>query len=245
MRNAREKGSKKIEGTLHIGRRLGTNQVIIVSMEAFDSQPLMYDFNVFQAKTDGQGQFVITYVPPGTRKLARLVPMGNGSQTHQPIGSVDVKPGGITKVSLGGTGESVIGKAKLSTSSTPVDWKSVQGSIHTSFPKPFQRLQAKKTPEEQLAYQKTDEFKLAMKDAWKDFHSYPAVFSDDGSFVVDEVPPGKYELDVQQSNPHDLPHVTTRTVLGHAEVSIAATAQAGTDTSVDLGVIELTPPKLP
>jgi hypothetical protein len=234
-----------IEGTLHIGRRLGTNQVIVVSMEAFDSQPLMYDGNVFQAKTDSHGQFVITYLPPGPRKLARLIPLGNSSWTQQPIGSVDVKPGGVTKAILGGTGETVIGKAKLSASSTPVDWKSVQGSIHTSFPKTFQRLQAMKTPDEQLAYQKTDEFKLAMKDAWKDFHTYPAVFSDDGSFVADEIPPGKYELDVQQANPHDLPHVTTRTVLGRAEISVTATAQAGTDATVDLGVLELTPQKLP
>ena len=64
-----------------------------------------------------------------------------------------VKAGGVTRVDLGGTGETVIGKAKLPETKTEVDWKRVQGTIHNSFPKPPEKFAAMKTVEERMALQ--------------------------------------------------------------------------------------------
>ncbi|MDB6019134.1 MAG: hypothetical protein JWR19_3623 [Pedosphaera sp.] len=229
----------RIEGTLHIGRHLGTNQMVVLRQSGFDADALIFDFNEFQVKTDDQAHFVITYVPPGEQTFALMIPQGDSGQTSEPLGLAVVKSGGVTQVSLGGTGETVIGKANFSESGMPVDWKRAQGSIHTSFPKPMEELKTKKTPQEQLAYQQTEEFKSAMKAAWKDFHYYPVMFSDDGSFVAHEVPPGKYEFDVHKFTPGEMPRMGEPVIFWHGEITVAKAADQSSDAPVDLGIVEL------
>ncbi|MGH7942759.1 MAG: hypothetical protein ACREFR_17000, partial [Limisphaerales bacterium] len=120
----------KIEGTLREGPRPGTNQMIEIvdwrGVVASNSiSPLMFDLNAYQAKTDGQGRFVLTYIPPGTHELSREVPEGNG-WVNEMLGAIDIKPGETKQVTLGGNERTVVGRVKVD-EHAPKNWR--QGNL--------------------------------------------------------------------------------------------------------------------
>ncbi len=178
----------RIEGTLHIGRRIGTNEQVIVESDnmVFGNAPML-DAEAFQARTDDAGRFVITFVPPGERKIARMIPNGSGSWQHSAPTIVAVKPGVVTQVSMGGTGVTVVGKVHVA--EHEVTWHNVHASLHNQFPEAFKKG---RTTEEQSAWVSTPEAKMAMKN----YRVFPIMISADGSFRAEEVLPGKYDLDI-------------------------------------------------
>jgi hypothetical protein len=97
----------RIEGVLRIGTRLGTNEE--VQLGAFNSGPaIFHNSSVWKTVTDGEGRFVFTCVPPGTRGVS------HGGIREK----FTVKPGETIHISVGGTGRAVIGKLVIPSTAT-------------------------------------------------------------------------------------------------------------------------------
>ena len=218
----------RIEGTLRVGRRLGTNELVVLESGNgfFDNSQLILDAQEFQARTNEQGRFVMTFVPPGERRIARLIPLGAGRQQHSAPTSVTVRPGAVTRVVVGGTGRTVSGKVHVADQA--VNWDNVQASLHTQLPAAFkQHLYPKwfSSPE--------------AKQALKSYHVYPVIFGADGSFHADEVPPGSYifELTVMSGSE---PRFGPANVLGHFQRDVVIPEPASKDdpAPADLGTLD-------
>ncbi len=112
---------------MRAGKRLGTNES--VSLQRYSAGELNYNFDEYKTTTDDQGKFVLTFVPPGEQFLSRQISLGAGSWTGGSMASVTVKAGGITEMTMGGTGRAVVGKALFKDSPTNFAWKDVTLSL--------------------------------------------------------------------------------------------------------------------
>jgi hypothetical protein len=92
----------RVEGVLRVGKQIGANEQVHLSVfNHFGS--LEYDYRVFDAVTDRDGEFVFTCVPPGGWVVSHK---GMGDQ-------FTVKSGETNRITVGGTGRPVIGKLPL------------------------------------------------------------------------------------------------------------------------------------
>ncbi|HEY3853936.1 MAG TPA: M56 family metallopeptidase [Verrucomicrobiae bacterium] len=161
----------EIHGTLKIGRKLGLDQ--IVDMRDFPFDGLSFEVPRFRTRTDDKGQFVMTYVPPGERGLAREISLGGGSITSGTPIPVMVKAGGITEVTLGGNGREVNATVVYPDAPADFDWKNARVAFHTVRP---------------LDGAKNTDYKM---------RSYVSeMTTNNGSFVFEDVLPGAYEFSV-------------------------------------------------
>jgi beta-lactamase regulating signal transducer with metallopeptidase domain/HEAT repeat protein len=94
-----------IEGVLRVGTRPGPNQQVVLGAAA--GARFFFDLQAFQDKTDLDGKFVFTHVPPGTWHIS------HGSEHFWDGELVTVKAGETNHVTLGGTGRPVIGKVMI------------------------------------------------------------------------------------------------------------------------------------
>jgi hypothetical protein len=220
-----------IEGILHIGRRLGTNELVLVKSGGAFSGPSLLEYDDFRARTDDQGRFSISFVPPGEREVVRLIPSGANSFTHGVPTPVTVKPGGITEVSLGGAGRTVLGQALAGNLATNINWPRSHAAIHTPYPKQPTELSL----EERQKWYSSE----AGRAAWKKVRAYSGIFSSDGSFRADEVPPGNYELDIMLSSAAEPWNPGDFAASAHREIVIPDAATKDDDSAVDLGKVEV------
>jgi hypothetical protein len=231
----------RIEGILRVGRHLGTNELVTLQQAPMFEKPQpMIDGNDFQARTDNQGRFIFTQVPPGERKIARMIPQGERSWVHSPGTSITVKPGDVTRIEIGGNGRTVIGKLRLSQPNPDVDWRRAHAAIHSPYPSPFPKFT---DPQKQSAWIESPEG----KDFWKNIRThpaYPVILASDGSFRVEEVRPGKYEFEVSLLR-SDTPQ-SALDFLGTFKKSIVVPEgkSPDDDSPADLGILEskLEPP---
>jgi beta-lactamase regulating signal transducer with metallopeptidase domain/uncharacterized GH25 family protein len=250
----------RIEGTLRVGHHVGTNEQVMLefpqsrwntktfhkagqqtnALTITNSSPVMlqpplYDSNAFQARTDDEGRFVISFVPPGRQIIARLVPSGPNSWTASQLATVDVKPGETTVTNVGGTGRNVIGKVIFADGAKP-DFTNGFGFvvINTPTSKIMQKVRQLKTDEERKAFYESDEFQAATKDA----RSFSARLMPDCSFRAEDVLPGKYEVNFQlrqvaQNN------TTFVMFTSPQELMVPETKDKEDDSPVDWGDVEL------
>ncbi len=202
----------RIEGTLRIGTETGANQTIVARVAGKGNS---YEVTT---ETDEQGSFMISRVPPTLVRFCRQTPINPRPFTRLyrgDLGTAEVQPGQTTRVALGGTGRTVIGRAVLPQSyGNVVDWK--YAVISLSAPS--------STTEQQTA-------------------PYQTMVDDEGRFHIDDVAPGSYRLDISASDPpqnalqvEGLPFVTlTR------DITIPPSTTGNTDGLIDLGDIELHP----
>jgi uncharacterized GH25 family protein/peroxiredoxin len=117
----------EIHGTLHLGKRLGTNETLVLT--ALGGNQIFYDYQEYKTTTDDHGRFVITYVPPGEQGIARQVSLGRNGWTQAGLTAVQVKPGGVTEVTLDGTGREIRGSATFANKPEGFDWATVTYSL--------------------------------------------------------------------------------------------------------------------
>jgi len=92
----------RIEGVLHIGTGLGTNNQVVLG--SGPGARFFFELFAFQYMTDNDGKFVFTCVPAGTWNLS------HGGESFWEGEKVVVKAGATNHVILGGNGRPVIGK---------------------------------------------------------------------------------------------------------------------------------------
>ncbi len=206
----------KIEGELRIGRQPAPNQQVEFCPDPIQRGGKFYNLTYgYSALTDKQGRFTFDRVVPVAGDVSRNIPNASGGfpawgwQEH-----ALVKPGQTARVQLGGRGRPVIGCIVLDGApATTVDWtKNQPVTIRVPL--------------------------LEVKDSltWRCFGSY---FDKEGRFRVNDVPAGKYELEVIV-NSDAYPKVRgDEAVIGSLRTTIIVpeAPDARPDVPIDLGAI--------
>ncbi len=226
---------------------------------------------VTDAKTDSSGHFVFPRVPPVDVKAFYSPSIHRGGaalNSITEITNITLEPGESRAVTIGGQGRPVIGKMELRNYTKPIRWEEQVFWIESIAPEPpgaptfdaandeFRAARSQSRTPDQLDaaesrfLKKREQISLALRDYystpagrqyWLSKRSYLLRFSPDGSFRIDDVPGGKYELTV------DLRETVTIRNQAHMplidlhkqEVDVPASPEGRSDTPLDLGAIRL------
>ncbi len=205
----------RVEGWLKSGSHFVGNESVYLRVpeERFWSG-FYLDLKV---KSDAGGHFLIEGLPPGELEISRRLNFPGRSpattlETQQR--RISVREGHTTQVTLGGSGWLVTGKMKLSGPLQTIDWRPARQSFTTSIaglpPLPAFPTRPDFTSATEFGFAKAQsdarvpEFwcsqpgQLAARQA----RSYGLVFDADGSFKIEDVAPGSYELTVTAPDPN-------------------------------------------
>jgi beta-lactamase regulating signal transducer with metallopeptidase domain/peroxiredoxin len=206
----------RIEGLVTINGKPAPDCGIVFLPDRPDSRRthpyVHYDYHV---KSDEIGRFSIDHVIPGKGSVCRVVV--NGLQQNYAWQTlVDVLPGRMNKVVIGGRGRRVIGSVALAgKDDLTVDWETNQ-------------------PAEIVAWDRT-------QGAYSQpYTRYLSSLDKSGRFNVPDVPAGVYKLRLPIDNPSSPNALGTGTAIGRAELefTMPEVAEGRSDEPLDLGVIE-------
>jgi beta-lactamase regulating signal transducer with metallopeptidase domain len=243
----------RIEGILSVGHHLGTNELVGVAMRhewsaphspkadgsATDSAELEPpDFlpESLQSKTDDQGHFVITQVPPGLQTLCWLAPLGPNGWSSRPLAVVDVQPGATVVTNVGSKGRTIRGRVKFS-GGQPRDWISATVDLMSPSPESRERRQRLKTDAERRAFDQSPEVQASKNNP----RDYVIPVQPDGSFRADEVDAGEYGFlcNVHTRSGDNFPYPASRNYFSSEEVVVPAANGENDESVVDLGEVEV------
>jgi hypothetical protein len=193
-----------VEGQLMIGATPQPKMKVLLDRSGSQDEWIPMQVRHHQeAVTDAQGRFSFKRVAPGYSWLSRFETGRRLRVDRHTL--IDVKPGASLVTQIGGKGRPVIGRAATTPTNEPetkLAWTSnASQSVHGMYshterpamtpPPGWERLPR----EEQLRLQReweetTPQGRLAMEHQWgEDFDINP-----DGSFRIDDLTPGKYNL---------------------------------------------------
>jgi thiol-disulfide isomerase/thioredoxin len=267
----------RLEGTLRIGARAGSNETVRLtpafSPYQYYPRPLPpYSFSL-EATTDDAGHFVFPLAPPVDLKIFHSPRIGGGGEgliAVTQITNLTLQPGETRQVTLGGQGRPVVGRVVLKGYDKALDWRDQLCSMELLESEPpgqpsfdpclrgyEQAMRAAKSAGERIAAQaRLDrereqigrQFQAfyasgAGRHYWFSKRSYALQFAQDGSFRIEDVPGGKYQLTIEAREPggghgqHRPPPIT----LHSQEVQVPDPPGGRSDVPFDLGAIETVP----
>lgn len=183
----------RIEGTVwEYGQTVTNQQIWMSAMGSIGPETFRAEF---RTDSDGQGRFTFDFVPPGKYMLYRMIPRERGGYSG-PSQTVRVQPGASVAVKLGGEGRPVIGQFKITNPYVLIDWPGVEVYAHSVLPRWPSSL---KTREEIESWRRQPE----VEQAFDSVRNYPIRIAPDGSFRMDEVLPGQYQLQLRILDPRD------------------------------------------
>ncbi len=228
----------RVEGVLRAGTNLAPNATVCLTAGASVGSFGWY-FS-YTGKTDADGRFAFDKVPPGEHYLSRSFSWRSGRAITEGYQMpVRVSPGQTIEVSYGGTGRSIIGKVE-----GQADWSNDDHVL------------ALKQPLGPAAPQ-TEDFatwaafvKARDADHTRDWcrqraaqRVYQLQFDPDGSFKIEDVPAGTYELRIRVTEPlkPDQSGYVATPELGSLTREVVVPAMPGgrSDEPLDLGVLRL------
>ena len=230
----------QINGTLRMGRRLGAGERIFLydwrpTVDEDGIAPLDFDRNAYLAKTDDQGRFVFTYVPPGEHFIAREVPTGGGGWIGERLGLLTVKPGEKKSVELFDNGRTVVGKLLMADTNAPANWQPGEGTLEPPS-ELMSRIHQAKTEDERQAL---------CREELMNWRQRTVKVLPDGSFKAETVLPGTYELNVQIPGSGAVKRPTAVTNMTSVAKIVVPEASETNDLPVDVGTVELKAEVLP
>ena len=177
----------RVEGILRLNNRPAANERIRLA-EDRDFGDLFTEGGFrATAMTDDHGHFVFAHVPAGGQQLSRFIPYGkNGWMTGNPT-FISVRSGDTTNVTLGGMGRPVLGKCVVENVKDVPEDPIFVVAIRAPYPT---------TPATQAnAIQLTSARQRQEQRRSLAGQSFAATAAADGSFQVDDVTPGTYEIE--------------------------------------------------
>ncbi|HEV7925526.1 MAG TPA: redoxin domain-containing protein [Verrucomicrobiae bacterium] len=230
-----------------------------------------------ETTTDGAGRFVFPRVPPVDVKVFHAPKLGRGDAHLVPITQITnltLTAGETRETTLGGQGCPIVGRVVLKNYDKPIDWQDQAFWLESVSPAPpdcpnfdsvsnqfHLDLRTARNAEEKEAAR--DRYWTAQGDVarqigayyssaagrryWFSKRSYVLRFSQDGSFHIDDVPGGNYELtlDVRELEEKRGQRKSPLLALHRQEIEVPDSPGGRSDTPLDLGVISLLAPLHP
>jgi hypothetical protein len=173
----------RIEGKVKVGNRDADNQSVRIN--SLISPTFPPDISAtFSGKTDGQGRFVIEKVPPQEYKVS----------SGDAFSTVIVRAGQTASVTVGGMGRPVVGRFVMADPEAKVPPSGLRASL--SRIRPSVRIPGTNDEAAYRAWMESEEGRQFLLSAV----NYQVQTSDDGSFRVEDVAAGKYELSITSAN---------------------------------------------
>ncbi|MBN2127899.1 MAG: right-handed parallel beta-helix repeat-containing protein [Sedimentisphaerales bacterium] len=236
----------RIEGQLASGRTAQGNQISMCGLPNSTWRKHRCDFR-YETKCDGQGRFAFERVPAGRFEVGYLASTGRGSASVTSRTPVVVDSGRTATMKLGGEGRPVIGKLVPPQGyHGPIYFGQGLRSLSTSRPEePRPENYDQMSRREQQAWhgqwRQTPEAEAFYEAMWSNLNWRHYCFSiqQDGSFRIEDVIPGKYDLNVWleerftgQGRPEEIGGY-------NGIVEVPPMAEVSTDEPLDLGELTL------
>jgi peroxiredoxin len=215
----------RIEGTVRRYDEVVTNESVSAMPFRDDGTPWTRSTR-FSAETDDHGRFAMAFVPPGQFAVFSL---GMRVTAH-------VKPGEAAVVQIGGGGRPVVGKFKVANPYVEIEWGRNMDMYHFGTVEPKRPTEQFKTVEEFRAWTRRPDIERAFDLS----RNYPLHFAKDGSFRIEQVLPGEYEMRVNLRDP-TVPNFpfNSRFIAQYTGRFEVPTNQPITREALDLGVIPI------
>ena len=239
----------RIEGRLMIGSRPGADERITMwlSGSRYDpTQPRIY--HDIRSETDKGGRFTIKRAPPGEWGVSRSVRTGENTWSYQQGEKVTVEAGQTVKVALGGKGRPVTGQVVLPPGAKGIDLGANRGNIGTKIelPKPpipgnwdsLDRQGRREWYEKWSKSEEGKEYLKAQQEYSRTRKHYNVPIRPDGSFRVEDVVAGRYELSIYIRKSQTDPRAGLAASLTH-EFIIPEIPGGQSDKPLDLGKLTL------
>ena len=246
----------RINGAMRVGDKVESDSSTVRLQNDYqqyvnaDGRASGFSFSV-KADPDSDGNFVFEKVPPGEHRLALEYRFKDDRDGNPPLshGSlIIVKPGSTADVTLGGTGRQVTGRVKiLGGEQSDVDWRRDVHRLMLMLPQdaalprnvrgltqePLVFLGGLNVPVAQPV-----DFQ-AMRERERAQRLYVLLFDTNGNFHADNVPPGKYNLVLNVTDPED--EYYNRRMIGSLskEVVVPDEKNAKVNAPFDIGAVEL------
>ena len=233
-----------IRGKAWIGTEPATNQQIMFQVQ--EHYYVRYNPNVYWATSTlagNEGEFVLSHVPAGDVHVGIYVMKGNRGFMTSRV-SVTTRQGETYEIQIGGTGRAVIGRMVL-----PEEFRGketgliIYGSLGTLRPRPEPPSEiagdAERVKEWNKAFSESPEGQAWLEEAKRAIH-LSIYIEPDGSFRVDDVPPGTYELKIYANEKMEgrMGAPGKQIAQGTGEITVLPGAMP-TDGSIDVGDIIL------
>jgi uncharacterized GH25 family protein len=245
----------------NIGKSKVADGVAISMMYSFERDQPRVHHGISAASADKNGLFIFDRVPPGKAQVSRIISEGNRQHfTHPEF--VEIQPGQTVSVRLGSEGRPVVGVIEMppgKQGATQCEGH-LQGVVDIDYPlgKPpkrprdWDRLDSAAKAELQEQYKlfqekytkwfETDEGKAwrqKMEDAHRRVKHFPVIVAGDGSFRVEDVPAGAYQLHMYlQPASGDMGGSHGRLIaMLEEDVVIPQMPPGGSDEPLDLGTL--------
>jgi peroxiredoxin len=194
----------RVEGVLRVGgRALHRESLKFEYLRDYDQTlppAARVSFHYDVGLTDANGCFASNRMVPGKVNLYHHFKLGGIMVTRTRSQILEVLPGQTTYVTIGGTGRAVTGKF-VAVPYEPIAWHKGQVSIDLKLPEParpndYNEMIFVERREWGGNWQRhTEEGRLYEKmERTQRGRSYRAKIEPDGTFRVDDVPPGEYEV---------------------------------------------------
>jgi beta-lactamase regulating signal transducer with metallopeptidase domain/protocatechuate 3,4-dioxygenase beta subunit len=199
--------SARVEGTCRIDDRAGADQTVTLEFRPFEDLGRRHGGSVFifyEATTDQNGRFLFPRVPGLGGKIGRQVVLrehdGGQTTTWAPRMNIEAKPGETVQVRLGGEGRAIVGRLRLPDwFQGKVDWTSGSGHISRTQPEP--PYPAGLTREARRRWYDQWRQTPPGRAHWLGERFYGFKLAADGSFRVDDLIAGRYEMRISVYRP--------------------------------------------
>jgi peroxiredoxin len=194
----------RIEGTLRIGREVGTDKRVsllnFINKNAID-QGVHFEYRV---ETDGAGRFAFARVPPTWMEVGYMVRVGDSMWTDTSRTPIHLQPGQSLTMTLGGEGRPVVGRFV-----PPADYRGpvyfgaglrAFATQRPDLPRPadYDRMTQREQQEWLKQWSKTPAAEAFYNVRWHDLNRrhYSFRIENDGLFRIEDVIPGEYQFTV-------------------------------------------------
>lgn len=234
-----------IEGQLASGRTASGDKIWMSGLPNVTWLEHRREFR-YETLCDNEGRFAFKHVPAGRFEVGYLASTGQGASLTSRT-PVEVKPGQTTTIRLGGEGRPVIGKfAPPEGYHGSIYFDQGLRSLVTTRPEEprpnnYDQMTRREQQKWRAQWRQTPEAKAFYEAMWSNpnWRQYCFTIQEDGSFRIEDVIPGTYDLTVWLEEPFSSQGPPEEIGGYHGTVEVPEMAEARSDEPLDLGELTL------